>query len=344
MSRTRRNNTSLPHPPADGCVERGLPGMPGAGVADLHVHSRYSNATGTLRFLRSRDCYSAPLDVYRVARQRGMTVVTITDHDSIDGWRELMDLRPDADDILPGEEVSCRLPDGDIEVHLGVYGITERLHAEIQPLRSNVFEVIALLRQSGTFFALNHVMHFYRGQIPLETYLRLLSVVPALETRNGAMLEAHNSLCERLSREGRTSGFPLAVVAGSDAHTLRRVGRTWTEAPGRTAAAFLASLSAGLGRPGGRHGGRRAVAGDTYGVVGRYMASIYGHGPRDHAGWHRAVCAMLILLLVPAQFMPAVVAAIGKSRERRVVAAALELLASGRASTAWSPTAAEPRA
>ena len=58
-----------------------------------------------------------------------MDIVTITDHDSIDGWRELMDVRPDAADILPGEEVSCRLPDGDIEVHLGVYGITERLHA-----------------------------------------------------------------------------------------------------------------------------------------------------------------------------------------------------------------------
>ena len=41
------------------------------GRADLHVHSRYSGVSGNLRFLRSRDCYSSPLDVYLVAKRRG---------------------------------------------------------------------------------------------------------------------------------------------------------------------------------------------------------------------------------------------------------------------------------
>jgi len=314
------------------------------GRADLHVHSRYSDVCGSLPFLRSRDCYSSPLDVYLTAKRRGMDIVTITDHDAIDGWRELMDQKPDADDILPGEEVSCRLPDGDIEVHLGVYGITERLHAEIQPLRRNVFDVMARLNESGTFFALNHLLHFYREQAPLETYLRLLSTIPALETRNGTMLEAHNALAERLCRDWRGDRPPIACVAGSDAHTLRRIGRTWTEAPGSTAREFLASLSAGLGRPGGRHGGPAAVAGDTYGVIGRYIASVYGHGPRDHAGWHRAVCAFLIVALVPVQFMPALVAAVGKSRERRAVAAAIERLATWpHTAASWPTAAAEPQ-
>lgn len=318
----------------------GQPEGEGIGRADLHVHSCHSSASGTLRFLHSRDCYTSPLDVYRVARARGMDIVTITDHDSIDGWRELLDRRPNAADILPGEEVSCRLPDGDIEVHLGVYGITERLHAELQPLRANVFDVIARLRESGTFFALNHIMHFYRGQVPLAQYLQLLAVVPALETRNGAMLDVHNRLAERLCRHGRDGSPPLGAVAGSDAHTLRRIGRTWTEAPGVTAADFLASLAAGLGTPGGQHGGQAAVIGDTYGVVGRYMASVYGYGPHDHRGWHRAVCALLVAGLVPAQFMPVVVAAVGKSRERRAVAAALEMLAAAPRSASW-PAAAE---
>jgi predicted metal-dependent phosphoesterase TrpH len=314
------------------------------GRADLHVHSCHSRVTASLPFLRSRDCYSSPLDVYLVAKRRGMDVVTLTDHDSIDGWRELMDARPDADDILSGEEVSCRLPDGNIQVHLGVYGLTERLHAEIQPLRRNVFDVMTRLRESGTFFALNHLLHGCREQAPLETYLRLLSAVPALETRNGAMLQAHNMFLERLAREWRADAPPIACVAGSDAHTLRRVGRTWTEAPGTTAAAFLASLSAGLGRPGGQHGGAGAVAGDTYGVIGRYTASVYGWGPRDHAGWHRAACAFLIVALVPVQFLPAVVAVVGKSRERRAVAAAIETLAAWpRTSASWPAAAAEPQ-
>jgi len=355
MNNPPTSNRQRPTPKEIGSIDR-LPlgvGNWNLGVdtslsrADLHVHSRHSRVCGSLRFLRSRDCYSSPLDVYRVAKSRGMDVVTITDHDTVDGWRELMDARPDATDILPGEEVSCRLPDapnGNIQIHLGVYGITERLHAEIQPLRRNVFDVMARLRESGTFFALNHLLHGYRGQAPMESYLRLLSAVPALETRNGAMLEAHNTFLERLGREWGGDAPPMACVAGSDAHTLRRVGRTWTEAPGTTAAEFLASLAAGLGRPGGRHGGAAAVAGDTYGVIGRYMASVYGWGPRDHAGWHRASCACLIAALVPMQFLPAVVAAVGKSRERRAVAAAIEQLAARpRPSASWPTAAAEPQ-
>jgi len=111
--------------------------------------------------------------------------------------------------------------------------------------------VIARLRESRTFFALNHLLYFYRRQVPLESYLQLLSHVPALEVRNGTMLAVHNQLLERVCQGGIAPSVPLARVAGSDAHTLRRIGRTWTEAPGTTAADFLASISAGLGRPGG---------------------------------------------------------------------------------------------
>jgi hypothetical protein len=136
----------------------------------------------------------------------------------------------------------------------------------------------------------------------------------------------------------------MACVAGSDAHTLRRVGRTWTEAPGTTATAFLASLSAGLGKPGGDHGGPLTIAADTYGVVARYSASVYGRGPRDHAGWHRAGCALFIAGSLPAQFMPMVVALVVKSRERRAVAAAVEQLAARSSSSAsWGEAAVEPQ-
>src|SRR6267142_548348 len=116
--------------------------------ADLHVHTCHSKVSGTLPFLGSRDCYSAPADVYRVAKARGMDLVAITDHDSIDGALELLDRRPGAKDVIVGEEISCRLQDGDIEVHLGVYGMTESLHRDVQPLRRNVFEVIAFLRDA----------------------------------------------------------------------------------------------------------------------------------------------------------------------------------------------------
>jgi predicted metal-dependent phosphoesterase TrpH len=292
--------------------------------ADLHVHSWFSTENRDLAFLRSRDCYSPPEAVYRTARARGMDLVTLTDHDTFDGCREFLAAHPDAADFIPGEEVSCRFPDGDIEVHLGVYGMTEALHRELQPLRRNVFEVTSCLRQAGVVFALNHLLHFYRFQAPLESYLRLLFEVPALEARNGAMSRSQNLLieeCARLASPAR------AMLGGSDAHTLRRVGRTWTDVPGaRTAGEFLDGLRRGHCRPAGEHGGTVALAGDVYGVVFKYMASLVGVGPRDHGGLERLGCVSFSTLSLPFQFIPLLVAVIAKMRERRAVARVAEQL------------------
>jgi predicted metal-dependent phosphoesterase TrpH len=283
--------------------------------ADLHVHTRHSRVTGTMRFLRSRDCYSDPFDVYAAAKRRGMHIVTFTDHDSIDGCLEFLSRHPDAPDFLIGEEVSCW--HGDLQVHLGVYGTNEAIHADLQPLRGNVAEAMAYLRAHDVFFAFNHPFFFYRHQVPLADYLRLMALAPAVEARNGTMLPGHNLLVADLWT--RIAGPAAPVVAGSDAHTLRRVGRTWTEAPGATAAAFLASLRAGAGRTCGDHGWSGTIAGDAYGVVARYAASIFGFGPDDHHGWHRLVCAACVVASPPAQFMPAAIAIRGKAAERRVV-------------------------
>ena len=307
--------------------------------ADLHVHSWHSRQSGNLRFLKSRDCYSNPDDVYRVAKARGMDLVTITDHDSIDGCLALLDRRPDARDIFISEEVSCWWPGTDLQVHLGVYGTTERLHREIQPLRRNVFEVIARLHEAQVFFALNHVLHFYRGQVALDTYLRLLDHVPALEVRNGTMLPAHNALIERVARSWR-GGPPLGMTGGSDAHTLRRIGRTWTSASADTAGAFLHALNERRTEPGGVHGSIAAVTLDAYGVVARYCGSLVGIGPQDHGPLRRAACLAFAVASSPAQFVPIVLVTRGKrgeAREVRRLAAALE----GAAAAGLARTSAE---
>jgi predicted metal-dependent phosphoesterase TrpH len=277
-----------------------------------------------MRFLKSRDCYSSTADVYRVARARGMDLVAITDHDTIDGCLEFLSAHPDAPDFIMGEEVSCRYPGTDLEVHFGVYGMTEALHRTLQPLRRNVFEVTACLREAGVFFSLNHLLFFYRGQVPLASYLALLDEVPALEARNGTMLPAHNDLVTDIV--GR---WPLAdarprptLLGGSDAHTLRRVGRTWTEAPGATREEFLDSLRAGRARPGGAHGNAAAVARDAYSVIGSFVGSLAGFGPRDHSLGHRAACLAFSVVSLPAQFLPLALVWRSKRHEARTVRAA----------------------
>src|SRR5262249_51233639 len=130
--------------------------------ADLHVHSWHSGYNHDLPFLRSRDCYADPVAVYRIAKARGMDFVTITDHDSIDGCLELLARQPDAAaDVIIGEEISCWVPDTRLEVHFGVWGLSEAIHRDVQPLRENAYDVAAFLRSVGVLFAFNHPLHFY---------------------------------------------------------------------------------------------------------------------------------------------------------------------------------------
>lgn len=291
--------------------------------ADLHVHTCYSRYNDSIAVLGARDCYSRPEAVYAVAKARGMDLVAITDHDTIDGALALVERMPDARDIIVGEEVSCWLPDDDLQVHLGVYGMTESLHHDVQPLRRNAFDLVARLREASVFFALNHLLHFYEVRVSFDAYLRLLEVVPALEVRNGTMVPEHNRLSEQIAATWiPVHGGPrLAAVAGSDAHTLRRVGTTWTEAPGRDRDEFLSSVRSGLGRPGGRDGGALAVSGDAYGVIRGYIASLAGLEPPDHSGWRRAACLGFAVGSLPFQFLPFAIVSRGKLHERRKVRA-----------------------
>jgi predicted metal-dependent phosphoesterase TrpH len=106
---------------------------------DLHVHSRHSGPA-TVPGLRHlvRECYAEPWEVRDAARERGMDLVTLTDHDSIEGALELAGL-PDA---FVSEEVTCTVPGGR-ELHLGVYDITEAQHEGLQARRRDLEALFA---------------------------------------------------------------------------------------------------------------------------------------------------------------------------------------------------------
>ncbi len=76
---------------------------------DLHVHTLHSGPPDlpALRHL-SRECYSEPLAVYETAKRRGMDLVTITDHDTLDQGAHAFTTVPKATNRseLPGS-VSC---------------------------------------------------------------------------------------------------------------------------------------------------------------------------------------------------------------------------------------------
>jgi glycosyltransferase involved in cell wall biosynthesis len=86
--------------------------------ADLHVHSKYSRRPSQW-FLQKIGCpesFTEPLDLYHIARNRGMSLVTITDHNRIDGALQIAHL-PGA---FISEEVTSYFP-GDFNSEANEY-------------------------------------------------------------------------------------------------------------------------------------------------------------------------------------------------------------------------------
>lgn len=268
--------------------------------ADLHLHSDHSGLKH-LRFLRMRDCYSHPVEVYRQAKARGMDLVTLTDHDTIDGCLEIRDTLNDPADFFMSEEVETFLP-GDRSMHIGVFGISEAQHAQIQRLRVDFTVLVAYLAEQRIPSAINHLFRGYRPHLDAERYLvPLVNGFDLFETRNGTQSGRYRVLTKRaiarFRRENASgpSGSPswrremedadgsplwcgVGETGGSDAHTLSRVGRTWTECPGSDRASFLDNLAAGRSRAAGEDGRPWPLARDVYSVILSYYASLVGRG------------------------------------------------------------------
>src|SRR5262245_61491219 len=79
--------------------------------ADMHCHTYHSGLTGHTTACETMDSYSSPQALYDLAKKRGMDLVTITDHDSIDGCLAFLDKNPDCPDFFIGEEVTVQVPE-----------------------------------------------------------------------------------------------------------------------------------------------------------------------------------------------------------------------------------------
>lgn len=216
---------------------------------DMHCHSSFS--IERLHFLPSlvwRPLLT-PTELYDAAKARGMSYVTITDHDSIDGCKALLDERGELPDFIVGEEVTTRFPEDGTIIHVNVYDITEREHAEIQRLRENVYELVAHLRLMDKLFVLNHMT--WTGQhrvLKAWQIVRMLELFDVFEGINGTRSYAHNAFTWHA-----TGGRGKVLVGGSDSHTLR-VGTTYTRTLGSSRQELLASVRAGYAVPCGGFG------------------------------------------------------------------------------------------
>ena len=113
--------------------------------ADLHLHTSHSGWR-RLRMIDAQDSYVTPEAAFAAARRRGMDFVCFTDHDTIDGARVFLDRHPEEEPrVIVGEEREVLLPGTRQWLHLGVYGLDERDHRELQRRRRDAHDTIAYL-------------------------------------------------------------------------------------------------------------------------------------------------------------------------------------------------------
>jgi predicted metal-dependent phosphoesterase TrpH len=223
---------------------------------DLHVHSTASGMCNTPGLSRiCRESYNEPAEVYARCKRLGMAIVTLTDHDSIDSAESL---RKHADFFL-SEEATVRMP-SETEAHLGIYGITEKDHLEIQRRRHDFISLLMYLTERKLFFSVNHIFSGLTGEREFDDFNWFASYVPAFEARNGQMWFEANRSAERFAKR-----LHKICIAGSDSHTLAGVALTYTEVPGsRTLDEYFRGLRAGRAIVHGEHGGYGKLTTDIF--------------------------------------------------------------------------------
>ena len=133
---------------------------------------------------------------------------------------------------------------------MGVYGIAESDHVQLQSRRDDLPRLIAYLNERGLLFSINHAFSGLTGPRAAADFEDFSTKFPAVETLNGQMLAVANRYAAAFAeRHGRIA------IGGSDAHTLSSVGKTYTVVEGvRTPAQYLEGLEQGHSRVAGVSG------------------------------------------------------------------------------------------
>lgn len=248
-------------------MSRSGPRSGARGMADLHLHTLYSDGTARL------------VDLLGWIEQRtSLDLVAITDHDRIDGALRAQTMHAAGDyhfGLVVGEEITTR--SGHL---LGLF-----LTRPIPPFRS-VAESVERIHEQGGLAVAPHALGIFlslgRGSlVRLQSDPRPERHLDALELINpslGGRLR-HAALAE-LNAER----LHLPGLGNSDAHVLETVGSAWTTFDGTSAEEFRAALTEGAVEAVGRHWS----TGHNVAVYGRQLvakARKLGHTLRPSGEW-----------------------------------------------------------
>ncbi len=170
---------------------------------EFHCHTHYS-----------RDCLTDIDRLVATARQNGVDRLVITDHNTIQGALKARNLDPEL--VIVGEELLTTRGE------LLVAFVQEELPRGLEPMVA-----IEKLKAQGAFISVSHPFDLRRHGWALPDLQAITPYVDAIEVFNArCQLSGINRLAADYAREHQLCG-----TAGSDAHTLREVGRATFQVP-----------------------------------------------------------------------------------------------------------------
>jgi predicted metal-dependent phosphoesterase TrpH len=205
------------------------------GLADVHMHTHYSDGTGTVEETLEHVQRATPLDV-----------IAITDHDTITGAlraRDLMAKRDYRFELIVGEEVSTR------EGHMLALFIEKRIPPGLSIERS-----IDLVHEQGGLAIVAHpfnrIFRYSVQKSVMDRLFRQPDVHPdGVESLNGSFAGIGSSqTAMRLTRQL----YGWTEVGGSDAHTPSAIGCAHTRFVGSGAEGLREAIVRGETAPAGR--------------------------------------------------------------------------------------------
>ena len=170
---------------------------------DTHIHSEYSP-----------DSKSKLEDIFKVAKNRGLDIIAISDHNTVEGSKEARKLTEN-DDLLviPSIEISS------LEGHILGFGCEENIKRDL-PAQ----ETIDLIHDQGGLAIIPHPYCFYRHGLLCKADYKELKI-DAIETKNARFIIGYcNNKAKKLSKKENLPG-----LGASDAHYYKFVGDCYSK-------------------------------------------------------------------------------------------------------------------
>jgi len=261
--------------------------------ADLHAHSKYSTRPSqwVLQKIGCSESYTEPLALYKTARERGMDLVTITDHNSLRGSLEIAHLKG----AFVSEEITTYFPEDKCKLHVLAYDVTEKQHEDITRLREDVFELVPYLRSQNIAHAVAHPLYSPNERLTMEHFEQMLLLFNIFEqngARDDAQNEALGALVQLLQKEdlelladkrgiepyGENS-WQKTLIGGSDDHSSLHIASKYTEVTdAKNVVEFLRNMTLGKTQVRGHASNPKKLAHTLYSIAYQFYGSKFGLG------------------------------------------------------------------